>query len=179
MNCFEPPTARFLAVLQFVNQRQKMKKFITIILGTIIITPTYATTMCTTNDTVAIVLDPSEPIKGNTGDTVTGTWSAWSSYGTIHGISTCINKAENGRGIATDHLTDTNNNEEKLVTGNEQYGKNCWCRIIHPALSLWFFHRTMSSSGECSNSLCAKECLSANWYDVKARSTAFKSFSKN
>ena len=126
-----------------------MKKIALIIL-TMITIPTYATTMCTTNDTVAIVLDPSEPIKGNTWDTVTRTWSAWSSYGTIRGISACTNKDGGYRGKTVKLLKDTNNNIEKNINGGEEYGSYCWCRMNHPVVSQWVYNMKYSSVAECA-----------------------------
>ena len=114
--------------------------------------PTYATTMCTANDMVAVVLDPTVAWRLNANDS-TGVWYAISSYGTIHGISACLNKGGSKQGEP--HLKDTNNNETKLVTGSERYGGYCWCRTIHPVLSLWTYCKYRSGCGSC-----ASQCVS-------------------
>ena len=132
-----------------------MKK-IALILILITTIPTYATTMCTANDTVAVVIDPSINLSGWTFDAKSGTWSVWSSYGTIRGISACLNTKPGG---TVAHLYDTDNNgNNHLVTGSEKYGHYCWCRFSHPVSSLWVFRYSDIGSGSPCTSYCARSC---------------------
>lgn len=117
-----------------------MKKII-LIIAMFVAMPSYATTMCTANDTVAVVLDPSISITGYKNDNDAGTWSAWSAQGTFHGIGTCLNRGySRGSWTAVPRLTDTDNNgNTNLVAGSERYGRYCWCKLTHPVTSLWTF----------------------------------------
>ena len=129
-----------------------MKKILVVLIGLIIIAPTYATTMCAANDTVAVVLDPSISISGISDDGINGTWKAWSSFGTFYGISACLNHTQHSY-----HLYDTNNNETKKVVGTERYGRYCWCRLTHPVSSLWFYSPD-GNRGEACAYACANVC---------------------
>ena len=134
-----------------------MKKIALIIL-TMITLPTYATTMCAANDTVAVVLDPS--ISGinygyNSND---GSWVQVYSYGRVSGISACLSSTHGQVSCqgAVAHLYDTDNNgKTKLVTGSEFYGTYCWCRITHPVKSLWTYR---SPRGNTCAATCAEDC---------------------
>ena len=122
----------------------------------IISIPTYATTMCAANDTVAIILDPSIQIA-SVGTLEMERWWAHSSYGTLYGIGACLNSTHGkARGGSLANLTDTNNNgETNYVTGSERYGRYCWCRLIHPVSSLWVYGG--ASYGSASS--CASDCV--------------------
>ena len=119
-----------------------MKKFLLIIAGLIITAPSYATTMCTVNDSVGVVLDPSIAIKNYSYNATMGTWWAWSDSWTVYGISACLNSNKGkGTGGTVAHLHDTDNDgNDHLVTGSEKYGRYCWCRLTHPVSSLWAFY---------------------------------------
>ncbi len=136
-----------------------MKKIALIIL-TLITNPTYATTMCAANNTVAVVLDPTISFtNGHTYDKAMFTWKAWSVYGTISGISACINKGQ-GYSIGTSeaHLRDINNSgENKLIKGTEKYGQYCWCKMTHPASSFWIFLRNYIDNETCYSN-CVNSC---------------------
>ena len=114
-----------------------MKKIVTIIL-TIITIPTYSSTMCVKNDSVAVVLDPS--IIGTTSgyNYETKTWWTQFSFGRVTGTAVMINKSCNGKYDVLINLTDIDNNgNEKRIVGGEEYGKVCWCKTTHPAVSGW------------------------------------------
>ena len=103
--------------------------------------PTYATTMCAINDTVAVVLDPSIGLTNRSSNNTTGTWWVWGPYGTVYGIGAILNDNKGFAYIRTvKHLHDTDNDgNDHLVTGGEKYGRYCWCRLTHPVSSLWAF----------------------------------------
>ena len=118
-----------------------------------------ATTMCAANETVAVVLDPSITLNTYTQDKSNGTWTTSGQYGTIHGISACLNSNHGqGEGGTVYHLQDTDNDgKTKFVTGTERYGRYCWCKAIHPVSSLWTFYYPIDSVSKCNND-CAFVC---------------------
>ena len=135
-----------------------MKKIFTILLS-IIITPTYATTMCAANDTVAVVLDPSLSVSGNSYNDTIGTWWAWNDQSTVYGIGACLN-SNHGKSIGgtVPYLRDVNNDgQDKLVVGGEKYGQYCWCKLVHPVSSLWTFYDNRGSVAACT-SHCMDGC---------------------
>ena len=136
-----------------------MKKILLIIAGLIITAPSYATTMCTINDSVGVVLDPNIAITNYTYDNTMGTWRAWSSSWTVHGISACLNSNRGkSMGGTVAHLHDTDNNgDDHLVTGSEKYGRYCWCRLTHPVSSLWAFSSDYGSASDCASD-CSGYC---------------------
>ena len=141
-----------------------MKK-IALILMLISTIPTYATTMCTINDSVGIVLDLSITIKDYSRNEPMGTWWAWSDSWTVYGISACLNSNRGkSMGGTVPHLHDTDNDgNDHLVTGSEKYGRYCWCRLTHPVSSLWAFNYDYGSASNCASS-CANGC----GFDVRA-----------
>ena len=135
-----------------------MKK-IALILMLITTIPTHATTMCTANDTVAVLLDPSIGITNYSYNATMGTWWVWSDSWTVYGVSACLN-SNKGKGIGgtVPHLHDTDNDgNDHLVTGSEKYGRYCWCRLTHPVSSLWAFHDDRGSASACASN-CAYLC---------------------
>ena len=135
-----------------------MKRVIMMIIMLMMVLPTYATTMCAANDTVAVVLDPSLGITNYSRNDTMGTWWAWNAQGTVYGISACLNSDQGkSRGGTVARLTDTNNGETKLVVGSEKYGRYCWCRLTHPVSSLWAFGDDRGSAANCASG-CAYSC---------------------
>ena len=135
-----------------------MKKIISILMMMITI-PSFATTMCAVNDSVAVVLDPS--VGGTAGgafNSATSTWSATFPYGMIYGVSACLNVGQGkSQGYYESQLTDTNNGETNLVVGTEKYGRYCWCKMTHPVASLWVFNYDSGSAASCASN-CAAIC---------------------
>ena len=121
--------------------------------------PTYATTMCTINDSVGVVLDSSITMKGYNRNDTMGTWWVWSDSWTVYGISACLNSYDGkGMGGTVPHLHDTDNDgNDHLVTGGEKYGRYCWCRLTHPVSSLWAFNYDFGSAPYCV-SICTDRC---------------------
>lgn len=113
-----------------------MKKIFLIIslLATI---PTYASTMCAKNDTVAVILDPSIIATASGYDATLGTWWAQFPFGRVSGIVAYINRPCTDAEIVS-NLTDIDNNgETKNIIGGERYGTYCYCKLTHPAASKW------------------------------------------
>ena len=119
--------------------------------------PSFATTMCVQDDNVAVILDPSNNGNNNSYDNNVGTWSTTFSWGTVSGISACLTSSQGkSMGGTVSQLTD----EGVRVIGGERNDttrKYCWCKMTHPAVSLWAFHITNSSASECA-STCAGRC---------------------
>ena len=117
-------------------------------------------TMCSKDDTITIMLDPT--INGNNyGHNATySTWWTAFPYGTIRGISTCLssNYGKSMGGYIAD-LTDTNPDTgvTSPVVGGETNGQYCWCKMTHPALSLWAFSYGYGSASNCA-ATCAHDC---------------------
>ena len=138
------------------KRKERMKKIIMIIA---LMMPMIASaaTMCSKNDTITIVLDPS--IAGNS----TGTnayyslWRTSFSYGTIQGITACLSTNKNSStGTTVADLHDNNT----LVVGGETNGPYCWCRMTHPALSLWTYQYSLGTLIQCQQN-CVANCANA------------------
>ena len=112
-----------------------------------------ATTMCATDDTLAIVLDPVISGISNTHNSDLFEWSATFSYGTVWGIATCVDTGGQVN-CPVEELRDSNG---EIATGGERTGKYCWCKMTHPAVSRWVFRHTFASVGGCEYH-CANYC---------------------
>ncbi|MCQ2581641.1 MAG: hypothetical protein MJ170_01515 [Alphaproteobacteria bacterium] len=134
------------------------------IVGAVMTTATYAGTMCSNNDYLTVVLDPT--IEGTTYTYNAGamTWKTVFPYGNVSGIAVC-NDTSGSYAVSS--------TTEQVETG----GKMCWCKMTHPAVSLWVFHRAYSSSSDCAD-YCANYCgLAVQHYSV-FRSGVFSSVGK-
>lgn len=112
-----------------------------------------ATTMCATDDTLAIVLDPVINGTAHSYNTDLFEWSATFSYGTVWGIATCVDTSGTSN-TAVEELRDSNG---EIATGGERTGKYCWCQLSHPAKSRWVFRSAYSSVAVCRSN-CANYC---------------------
>ena len=129
-------------------------KNLVLIIPILLTMPTYATTMCAKNDTVAVVLDPTIGASGYANNNSLGTWNVTFPYGYISGISACIN-SNHGKttGGWVENLTDVNpDGIERTVIGSERYGTHCWCKVTHPVASRWVYRNTYGSGSACANS---------------------------
>jgi len=130
-----------------------MKKVMMIICAMMAV-PSYASTMCVANDTVAIVLDPTINGTNYTYSAANMTWTTRFDYGNISGDALC---------------STTSGSYATTGTPNESGGgKYCWCRATHPVASLWMFYYNYWSSDGCAD-LCAAFCA-----DDVQRSAAFR-----
>jgi len=123
------------------------------VLLTLLAAPALATTMCAEDDVIAIVLDPTVNGTNYTYNADLFEWSAVFPYGTVWGIATCLDKSGTGN-VAVSDLRDTNG---ELVVGGERTGVNCWCKMTHPASSLWVFRNANGSVADCRSN-CANNC---------------------
>ena len=141
-----------------------MKKLLVIIMMILIPCVGGALTMCVRDSSLVVSLDQS--ISGTTYgyNAAEMLWWAEFSYGRIYGEATCLSEAEGGNASGIGVIT--NSNGEKLsqdipaglkntdADGNER--RYCWCRMTHPASSLWVFNRDRGAASCASN--CANYC---------------------
>ncbi len=120
-----------------------MKRILVIFIMLCFVTPLYATTMCASEDTTAVILDPSINGTGYKNDSNTMTWNTTYPYGTIYGVAACLSVNGGTQGTI---------NYDLDAGGGEKEGGYCWCRMMHPASSRWVFNRSDSASN------CASDC---------------------
>ncbi len=107
-------------------------------------TATYAGTMCSNNDYLTVVLDPTIAGTTHTYDAGAMTWKTVFPYGNVSGVAVC-NDTSGSWGVST------------TVEMQETGGVVCWCKMTHPAVSLWVFRDEHSSSSACADD-CANFC---------------------
>ena len=129
-----------------------------------------ATTMCATDDTLAIVLDPVINGTANSFHTDLFEWSTTFSYGTVWGIATCVDTS-GALNTAVEELRDSNG---EIATGGERTGRYCWCQLSHPAKSRWAFRYAYSSVADCGSG-CANDCGNGVLYHPAFRTGLFGS----
>ena len=151
-----------------------MKKIMTII-ACMITLPAFATSMCASNDTISIVLDPT--INGSNSRVLDGfkLWEAYMPYGSIRGTSACLS-ANYGSVVQT--ITD---NGELVIGGERNQNSSgnsfCYCKMTHPALSRWVFLYSNSAS-DCASG-CAYDCARNVRYNASFRASVFGSVAAN
>ena len=133
-----------------------MRKFLLSIIATFITFSAYASAMCSDTDYVTIVLDPYINGTNFTYNDASMTWTTIFPDGNVSGIAVC-NDTGGTFGVSS--------NNKQYETG----GKNCWCKMTHPAVSRWVFRYSASSASDCAG-LCAYRCG-----DYVRDSSAFRS----
>ena len=119
-----------------------------------------------TNDTTAIILDPSVAGTNHTGNTTESTWSVTFPNYTISGIASC-NNIDGKWATAYPEYND-------VFTPGQTTGPNCWCRMLKPVRSAWVFYDTFSSASECATK-CASYCGNYVRFGTSFRSGLFSS----
>ncbi len=127
--------------------------------------------MCAANTTTTIVLDPTVGGLSYTYDAPTYTWQTSFSYGTVNGVAACLSSAY-GKTYAQSYAGLTDNGA--TVVGGELNGQHCWCRMTHPAVSLWVFSHSNSSTSDCA-SYCTNYCGNYVRYNSDFRAGLFGS----
>lgn len=113
----------------------------------------HATTMCATDDTIAIVLDPMIGGSTNSYNADLFEWNTTFSYGTVFGIATCVDTA----GSSNQVVAELKSSDGTVATGGERSGRYCWCQMTHPARSRWVFLNAYGSVVHCRSN-CASDC---------------------
>ncbi|MCQ2582168.1 MAG: hypothetical protein MJ170_04320 [Alphaproteobacteria bacterium] len=106
-------------------------------------------------------IDPTIAGTTYTYDAGAMTWKTVFSYGNVSGVAVC-NDTSGSWGVST--------TTEQLETG----GVMCWCKMTHPAVSLWGFRYAYSSSSDCAYG-CADACGDGVRYYADFRSGVFSS----
>lgn len=109
----------------------------------------HATTMCATDDTIAVVLDPMIGGSNYSFNADLFEWNTTFSYGTVFGIATCVDTA----GSSNQVVAELKSSDGTVATGGERSGQYCWCQMTHPARSRWVFR----GFGNCRHD-CVIEC---------------------
>ena len=151
-----------------------MKKVCALIMMMVTI-PVMSATMCSKNDAITIMLDPSINGNGRDYNKDYSTWWTSFSYGTISGISACL--SSNYGKLRGGYVSDLHD-DNKLVVGGEKNGQYCWCRMTHPALSLWAYYYDTGSMTACGTD-CANNCGRGIWSVSDLRTGLFGSITQN
>ena len=101
-----------------------------------------------TNDTTAIILDPSVDGTEHTSNETEKTWTVTFPNYTTSGIASC-----NSTSGANNTAYPGYNNRFTQETS----GVDCWSRMTNPVRSAWVFRYTHSSASDCATT-CAERC---------------------
>ena len=105
------------------------------------IPPAYAVTKC-------VKLTSSTTCTSVSGAFGQSNWSATCGGIEIQGVAFC--GSQNGGSMGT--------KSEKVTTSStSDDNKNCWCKMVSPAVSSWVFNTSTESAGACAY-LCAYNC---------------------
>ena len=168
---FEPPTTRiFSGGFSFAQRKKKqggirMKKHFIMagILATSIIQPATAVTKCVAlNSTTTECSEPSAPSNG----------SEWRATCTTNGITTTIM----GIGVCSATPPPSGYTVASIqYSTNPSENKECWCRMISPAVSQWVHYYNPNTSAEYCATMCSSVCSNYLAYSSGYRGSFFKS----
>ena len=155
--------------------KKKIKKIIAIGLYVFIcIGAANAVPMCAQTTTTATVLDPNIAGLSYDYNNSLSLWTVSFPYGTINGVSACLSSNYDKSFAGTvSQLTDNG----ARVVGGETNGEYCWCKMTHPAVSLWAFTYSSSSASVCA-SYCALNCGYGVQNDSSLRAGLFGSVAR-
>ena len=124
------------------------------------IPPAYAVTKC-------VKLTPSTTCTSRSGATGQSNWSATCGGIEIQGVAFC--GSQDGGSVGT--------KSETVTTGlTSDDNKNCWCKMVSPAVSSWAFNRSAPSAGNCAYN-CAIGCAAYAQGNASFRSALFSGLS--
>jgi len=121
----------------------------------------FAVDVCTTNDSISVILDPNIVPTSAVPTETDGSrfWAITYSNGSqVKGDSTCLTSNyeldnfevyRNNNGLLMDNGA--------VITGGEQNGLYCWCKITFPVVSYWIFRDSHGSQQACTNN-CSYYC---------------------
>ena len=139
-----------------------MKKHL-IIVGIICaasIPPAYAVTKC-------VKLTSSTTCTSYSGATNQSNWSATCGGIEIQGVALCGYQYGGSNGATTETVT---------FSSNSDNNKNCWCKMVSPAVSAWVFYDSAPTAGDCAYT-CADGCAFYAAGDTSFRSALFSGLS--
>ncbi len=105
------------------------------------IPPVYAVTKC-------VKLTSSTTCKRYSGATGQSNWSATCGGIEIQGVAFCGSQDGGSEGKTSETVTTSPASEDN---------KNCWCKMVSPAVSSWVFSYSGSYAGSCATT-CAYSC---------------------
>ena len=145
-----------------MKRRFRMKKHL-IIAGIICaasIPPVYAVTKC-------VKLSSSTTCTSSSGATAQSNWSATCGGIEIQGVALC--GSQNGGSVGAKL-------ETVKTSSTSDNNRNCWCKMVSPAVSSWVFTYSYASVGHCAP-VCAYSCANHARLTSAFRSALFSGLS--
>ena len=105
------------------------------------IPPAYAVTKC-------VKLTSSTTCTSSSGEFGQSNWSATCGGVSVSGVAFCGSQNGNSMGTKSEKVTTSSTSDDN---------KNCWCKMVSPAVSSWVFNISTESAGACAY-LCAYNC---------------------
>ena len=105
------------------------------------IPPAMAVTKC-------VKLTPSTTCTSHSGAFGQSNWSATCGGIEIQGVAFCGSQNGGSVGATSEKVTTSSTSDDN---------KNCWCKMVSPAVSSWVFNVSAESAGACAY-LCAYNC---------------------
>ena len=122
--------------------------------------------MCVRDSAMGVSLDPAVGGSSDKMNVSEMTWSVTFSYGTIYGEATCLSdtdgKPSGDMGVYTNDRGEMLANDDTFVQRKD--GGYCWCRMTHPALSLWVYAPAWAG---LNVSTCVANCVEYCVYQIK------------
>ena len=94
-------------------------------------------------------------------------WSATCGGIKIQGVAFCGSQKGGSAGATTESVT---------ISSTSDYNKNCWCKMVSPAVSSWVFNTSTESAGACAYN-CAYDCATGARNYSALRSALFSGLS--
>jgi hypothetical protein len=142
-----------------------MRRFLSVILMLFSVAAR-AQTMCVRDSSLVLSLDGGVTGEGIGGNRDENIWWVDFSYGRVYGESTCLSVKESlgqtnsGAYYGVNEYANTPIQAIAGLNGFDDEGterKQCWCRLTHPAVSLWVLGRSHGASGACPTN-CINDC---------------------
>ena len=124
------------------------------------IPPTYAVTKC-------VKLTSSTTCTSYSGGYNQSNWSATCGGIEIQGVALCGSQDGGSTGTKSENVTTSSTSDDN---------KNCWCKMVSPAVSSWVFNRSGSAAGYCATN-CASNCAFYAQINSAFRSALFSGLS--
>ena len=124
------------------------------------IPPTYAVTKC-------VKLTSSTTCTSYSGGYNQSNWSATCGGIEIQGVALCGSRNGGSIGTKSENVTTSSTSDDN---------KNCWCKMVSPAVSSWVFNRSVSAAGYCATN-CASNCAFYAQINSAFRSALFSGLS--
>ena len=124
------------------------------------IPPVYAVTKCVKLTSSTMCTTPS-------GAQDQSNWSATCGGIAIQGVAFCGSQKGSSAGVKSKTVTTSSTSDDN---------KNCWCKMVSPAVSSWVFADSEASAGNCAY-YCAGSCAARAQYNSAFRAALFSGLS--